>query len=103
MYRIRTVCPTCQAIFGVEFTETGPLEEETYEKALGLCEELSSLRSAMTYNGVNIPESIQCPGCHLVSSRRKRNYSVYNAGTTHDPDIPRSTEGHVIGFCNVDP
>ena len=86
MYRIRTVCEKCREAFEVKFTETGPLEAETYEKARELCEDLGSLRSEMIYNGVNIPETITCPNpkCKAVFSRRRRDYSVYDAG--QDPD-----------------
>jgi len=80
MYRIRTVCQGCKEAFEVKFTETGLLEEKTYEKAFELCEQLPSLRSTMIYNGVNIPESITCPKCGLVSSRRRRDYFVYDHG-----------------------
>lgn len=79
MYRIRTVCEKCREAFEVKFTETGALEEKTYQEASGLCEELGALRSRMTYKGVDIPDIITCPKCGFVFPRRRRDYSVYVA------------------------
>lgn len=86
MYRIHTVCGKCREDFEVKFTETGPIEEKTYQKASGLCEELGALRSRMTYKGVNIPDTITCPKCGFVFPRRRHDYSVYDASITQDPD-----------------
>lgn len=86
MYRIRAVCqnPKCQAVFGIEFTETGPLEAKTPELAFELCSELHRTTS---YKGVNIPKFVKCPKCHSIFPTDSLRFFVYDAAATKAPTL----------------
>jgi len=92
MYRIRTVCrnPACQAVFGVEFAETGPLEGKTPEIAIKLSRGLRSERSTLYQatklgKGVQIPLFIECPKCNSIFPMSELTFFAYNANATQSP------------------